>query len=272
MFSVDIFQPVVLRYWGANGKHEGNMYLNKSEDIESVLILTHIQDVPLTLKPRGVGRTFSSAFVEIAAEEDNTPVLLIKRLDPEIGNDIVSYSKSVNITFSLPGSADQQEPTTYTFNAHFIREDVFEGEPVLRVSFPERRRFNRVEPRQGEQIRVTVHRETDDFDGFTMNISEGGIAFFAPPLDEPLQEKGQVVVSFMLPAGSGVHSMALVRWVSSLDQPRDIEGGQYSALCGVEFEELDEQMRMHLKHYVHEREQEELQKIIDDDSLWTAID
>ena len=45
------------------------MFLNKEEDIESVLILTQLQGIPLKIRLKGVrDKVFTSTFVEIAAE------------------------------------------------------------------------------------------------------------------------------------------------------------------------------------------------------------
>jgi len=245
------------------------MFLNKPEDIESVLVLTHLQGVPVKVKIRGIEKDYTSSFIERSSEPDHTPCLMIARLSPPGGNNLLPLSKSINIQFDLP-RAESADVMTYTFNAFFIREEIFEGSPVLRITFPELRCYNRVEPAPGEAVAVTLKLENGDTQGQPLaNISQGGVGFYTHFDETVLPLESRHTVSCTLPGGASVSSRGTVKWIAALSEPVHVAGTSYSHFCGIEFYNLDPSMQDAIIAYVKRREQEELRKLVNDESLWT---
>lgn len=243
------------------------MFLNRQADIESVLILTQIAGVPITVRIPGIERNYSSSFVEIGSESDNKPSLLIARLSPPGGNNLLPYSKSLNVTFTLPSGEGRADRTSYSFNAFFIRNETFENMPVVRITFPELRRYHRVEPAAGELITVSSSLGAGAQQHLA-NISEGGIGFYTDSDNALLRKGGSFTVTFTLPDGSGITAPVVARWISRLQPEKIIQGRGYGFFCGVEFQEMEQRMRQSIAAYVEKRKQEELKKLIADESLW----
>jgi len=244
------------------------MFLNRQADIESVLILTQIAGVPITVRIPGVEKTYSSSFVEIGSEPDNKPSLLIARLAPAGGNNLLPYSKSLNVTFTLSSGGRRPDQAGYSFNAFFIRNETFENTPVVRITFPELRRYHRAEPGPGELITISSSLSGDAAPQPLANISEGGIGFYTESDSALLRQGGAFTVTFTLPDGSSITAPVVARWISRLQPGKTIQGRRYGFFCGVEFQKLEQQMRRSIAEYVEKRKQEELKKLIADESLW----
>ncbi len=245
------------------------MFLDKQEDIESVLLLTQLQDISITVTLRGVDEVFTSTFEEIATEIDGRPTLLINPLSPSLGNKLVAAVRLMNIEFTLPDPTAKEKQNTYNFNANFIRKEKFEDKPVIRISFPEKRRYNRVVPRPDQPITLTVDSPSGPTSQYLVNVSEGGVGFYTNFDESELEKDKHLHIQLQFADGTQVDTKVVLRWISRFDTPMTIEGINYFCFCGAEFLEIEQDKLDYIIRYVHQRQEEQLQALINDESQWT---
>ena len=103
---------------------------------------------------------------------------------------------------------------------------------------------NRQYQRRSFSVDITLHGDDNFYAGITGDVSEGGIfvATYVPP---PLGTS--VSLEVVLPDGTPVKAVGIVKWVRELRASSDIAPG-----CGVQFSEIDERGLQAIRRFVTE--------------------
>lgn len=246
------------------------MFLNKPDDIKAILLLSSLQEVPVTIRLRGIKKVFTSFFREIIFGDGTSPSILLETLSPDVGNEALPFSKIVCVEFNAPNPACPEKPETYIFPADFIQKETFEGKPVIRITLPDRRRYPRIEPSKTQPVKLLIEVGAVKSTGHLLNISEGGLGFYSSISTKTLCKDTKLQLSFVLPGGESIDADAVIRWAEHLSEHKVIEKIAYEYVYGVEFYRIDEQKNKLICSYILMREEEELKKIMGA-SLWSLF-
>lgn len=242
------------------------VFLSKPEDFESVLVASQLQGVPLEIRIGGIAKSYSSTILAITSM-GGSYALLIQPVVPEDGNKLLKLRNLVRIELTLRG--DQFR--TYSFNGIFLGTDTYEGLPALRFSYPERRRYIRVEPAPGKPVPVTISLASGAFAEYIFNISEGGIGFYSRIDPAALHEGDRFRIACELPGGAKIESDAVVQWLQIIVPAHTVHGVVCGCYCGAEFIGLENAMRNDIVTYIDQREQEEVQTLLNNEAGWNAL-
>ena len=138
------------------------MFLTEIEHLDSVLTTGLEKRIPLKITLHGTKETFVSFLLDVNAGAA-PPSIVISRLTPDYGNKIIIYTKGVNIEFTLPDTSAETNNLTYSFNALFLGEEDHQGKPALRVSYPEKRKFPRVDPSPATPVTLNMFFKDSEF-------------------------------------------------------------------------------------------------------------
>jgi uncharacterized protein (TIGR02266 family) len=118
---------------------------------------------------------------------------------------------------------------------------------IGRVSPPQSAAVQRHSPRVQMQAVVDLSSDNNFFNGFSSNISDGGL-FVATVNLKPIGT--EVDLTFTLPSGEKVSAHGVVRWVRMVDDkhPESFPG------LGIQFTRLDETAQQAIDNFVASRE------------------
>jgi uncharacterized protein (TIGR02266 family) len=117
----------------------------------------------------------------------------------------------------------------------------------MRAPPPPGKPAQRISPRVAMQAVVDLNSDDNFFNGFSSNISDGGL--FVATVDlKPIGT--EVDLSFSLPSGERVAAHGVVRWVREIDDkhPESFPG------LGIQFTRLTEPAQQAIGHFVESRE------------------
>lgn len=108
-------------------------------------------------------------------------------------------------------------------------------------------RPSRISPRVKMQVSVDLHSDNNFFNGFSSNLSDGGL-FVATVNLLPIGTETEV--TFSLPSGQKVSARGVVRWVREVNDklPDSFPG------LGIQFTNLDDQAQVAIDDFVASRE------------------
>jgi len=242
------------------------VFLSKPEDFEPVLAVSNLQGLPLKVRIGGAAKGYASVVLATGAERDFF-VLFITPLVPEEGNRLLEMCRLVRIEFVLPAA----QPLSYSFSGMFLGADNYGGLPALRISYPERRQYCRVEPAFEKPLPVSAQRAQTCFTGHVCNISEGGLNFYSRQDAAKLPIGAALQIMLHLPGGKAIEPELAVRWLQKVMPARTVFGVVYACCCGGGFVRLDNLMRSAIIGYIDQREQEEFRKLLHHEAEWQIL-
>lgn len=119
--------------------------------------------------------------------------------------------------------------------------------PLARPAPTQNERPHRVQQRVKMQATIDLHSDANFFNGFSSDISEGGL-FIATVAQVPIGT--EVDLDFSLPGGQKVKARGVVRWVREVD---DRHHEQFPGL-GVQFADLEQAAAEAIHRFVSSRE------------------
>ncbi len=225
-----------------------------ANDIKSVVKRPEMQNAAVTVSFRGHEAHFFSSLVAVDELHGGHLNLLISPLDPDDGNRLVSVKRLMEISFSFPGGKRGSESAAYSFRSSFIGREHWHGKRVIRISFSEKRRYNRVVVPPEKPIAMTVLSASGSHTQHVVNISEGGIGFYSSLDDAVLLQGACLEATLAIPGCSSLNVDIVIKWVSVFDTPEDIGGTAYRCCVGTEFRGLSADDRDRIGEYVRQRE------------------
>jgi len=242
------------------------VFLSKPEDLESVLVASRLQGVPLRVRIGGAAKGYCSAVLATITAGDCS-ALLIKPLAPEDGNRLLQLRRVVRIEFALQA----EQFRTYSLSGIFLGTDTYDDQPALRVSYPDPRRDFRIEPALERPLPVAIQLAGARVTEYIFNICEGGIGFYCRKKTAELQAGTSLRIMFELPGGTRVESEAVVQWLQDIVPAQTVHGIACGCYCAAEFVRLDNAMRSAIISYIDQREQEEVQTRFHNEAEWHVL-
>lgn len=231
---------------------------NQSDMYE--LLCTVIQNkirVSITLNNRG------PSFISLI-NALQPPTLLIEKLFPEEGNELIAHSRFITVGFTL------KEPLTipYTFDSFYVQNEICNGRHAFRISVPhnikrdQKRNYHRVEPSVHKPLYITFQIDHSEITEKIANISGGGVAFYTNFGKSRLWAGRKIkLVSVSIPGIPVINCMAVIYTISKSEYPVFIDGKPYHYVCGAEFVQVDGVIREKIIQYVIESERAELKRL-----------
>ncbi|MFC1591938.1 PilZ domain-containing protein, partial [Thermodesulfobacteriota bacterium] len=171
---------------------------------------------------------------------------------------IIRHTKSINVEFSIPDPINTTDDITYNFNAIYLRDEACGKQPALRISYPEKRLYPRVDPSPAHPLQVTIFLGDTLSTEQLANISEGGLGFYSNVENPAASPWLRFKIAFTLPDAMKIETMVVVRWYIALEKPKTVAGKQLKYYYGVEFEGLNIVQQETVVNYIIEREYESL--------------
>ncbi|MFH0925387.1 MAG: response regulator [bacterium] len=221
-----------------------------SKEIKESLTLACIRKIPVEILYDN--HRYQCVFSKIDSHEAEEETILLELLELNLLKKFSEESKAVNVNFVL-------ETKRFMFQSK-IKVD---KEGNLRLTSPETmrpieaRRFFRVEPRPEEPIPIMVIREDDGnlFEARVEDISVGGLKFFCQSGEFKAGEKFYVGLFINY---DGVDHRVLAEAI--IKHVRRVRlTSRYH--CGIQFTEVDKDIKIIINKFVSERQIEERKRI-----------
>lgn len=246
------------------------MLLQKPEDIDSVLLLSQLEGVPVQIRIRGTENIYGSSILKLFPGGDpvlNLPSILIRKLVPEPGNDILPLARFCHVAFTIPDQQDRTRLLTYDFNSVFVQKEICRDEPAFRISYPERRRYDRAVPDGETGIRILARFAAGDVSEGLVNISAGGVGFYTGAGVPGMVQGDRLRLDFELPGGGSIKTLSVLRWLLCFDPETMIQGRSRKYYCGIEFLEIDRESRTWIAEYVSSCNSRALDRLLRENGL-----